>query len=86
MQLREDTLGGLLEYWTSRQPDHDFMVYPDRGLRLSYAEFNERVDRLALGFAEIGVTRGSKVGVWAKNVPAWITIFFATAKLGATLV
>lgn len=86
MQLREDTLGGLLEYWTRVQPDHDFMVYPDRGLRLSYAEFNDRVDRLALGFSEIGVTRGSKVGVWAKNVPDWITIFFATAKLGATLV
>lgn len=79
-------MGGLLEQWAASQPDHTFMVYPDRGLRLSYAQFNERVDRLALGFAEIGVTRGSKVGVWAKNVPDWMTIFFATAKLGATLV
>ena len=29
---------------------------------------------------------GDKVGIWAKNVPDWTTLMFATAKIGAILV
>lgn len=84
--LIDYTMGGLLEMWAKELPDHDFMVYPDRGLRFSYSEFNERVDNLAKGFMKIGVSKGDKVGIWAKNVPDWLTIFFACAKIGAVLV
>ncbi|GHV00365.1 AMP-binding protein [Bacteroidia bacterium] len=86
MELINDTLGGLLEKWAAGQPDHDFMVYPDRDLRFTYAQFDRRVDNLASGLLSIGVTEGSKVGVWARNVPDWLTFMFATAKIGAVLV
>ena len=86
MELINDTLGGLLEKWAQEQPDHDFLVYPDRNLRFSYRQFNERVDTLAKALLEIGVTKGSKVGVWAKNVPDWLTFMFASARIGAVLV
>ncbi|MDR0509647.1 MAG: AMP-binding protein [Rikenellaceae bacterium] len=86
MQLIEETLGGLLEKWARETPDHEFMVYPDRGLRLTYSQFNTRVDNLAKGLISIGVTPGAKVGVWARNVPDWLTFMFATAKIGAVLV
>lgn len=86
MQLIDYTMGGLLEKWAAETPDQDFIVYPDRDLRFTYKTFNERVDDLARGFLSIGVTKGSKVGVWAKNVPDWLTIFFASAKVGAVLV
>lgn len=79
-------MGGLLEKWARELPDHDFMVYPDRGLRFSYAEFNERVNNFAKGLMELGVKKDSKVGIWAKNVPDWLTVFFAAAKIGAVLV
>lgn len=82
----EDTLGQLLEQWADKLPDHDFMVYPDRGLRFSYSEFNQRVDNLAKGLMAIGVQKGDKVGIWANNVPDWTTLMFATAKIGAVLV
>ncbi len=85
-ELTEHTLGSFLEYWAAVQPDHDFIVYPDRDLRFSYAEFNRRVDNLAKGLMSIGVEKGSKVGVWARNVPDWLTFMFATAKAGAILV
>ncbi len=62
------------------------MVYPDRDLRFTYKQFNERVDNLAKGLLYIGVAPGDKVGIWAKNVPDWITFMFATAKIGAILV
>ncbi len=85
-ELKDYTLGGLLEEWATSQPDHEFMIYPDRGLRFSYKEFNERVDNLAKGLLAIGVKKGDKVGVWAKNVPDWLTFMFATSKIGAVMV
>jgi fatty-acyl-CoA synthase len=86
MKLIEDTLGGLLEKWALEIPNHEFMVYPDRNLRFTYAQFNDRVDKLAKGLISIGVKPGDKVGVWATNVPDWTTFMFATAKIGAILV
>lgn len=86
MELINDTLGQLLEKWARELPEHDFMVYPDRGLRFTYKEFNERVDNVAKGLLQLGVTKDSKVGMWAKNVPDWLTMFFAAAKIGAVLV
>lgn len=86
IELIDYTLGQMLEKWAKEEPNNDFMVYPDRGLRLTYAEFNDRVNQMAKGFMEIGVTKGSHVGIWANNVPDWLTIMFATAKIGAVLV
>ncbi len=86
MQLLEYTLGEILEKWALESPAQDFIVYPDRNLRFTYGEFNDRVDRLARGMLYIGVQPGSKVGIWARNVPDWLTFMFATAKIGAVLV
>ncbi|MDX8337590.1 AMP-binding protein [Draconibacterium sp. IB214405] len=86
MQLLDYTLGNILEKWAFETPDKDFIVYPDRNLRFTYKAFNERVDSLAKGLLFIGIKPGDKVGVWAKNVPDWTTLMFATAKIGAVLV
>lgn len=84
--MKDVTLHGWLEKWTAEQPDHDFMVYPDRNLRMSYYEFNQRAERMAKGLIHIGVGHGDKVGVWAKNIPDWLTLMFACSKIGAVLV
>ncbi len=86
MQLLDYTLGSILEKWAFETPDREFIVYPDRNLRFTYKQFNQRVDELAKGLLLIGVKPGDKVGIWAKNVPDWTTIMFATAKIGAVLV
>lgn len=86
MQLLNYTLGEILEKYAHETPNKDFIVYADRNLRFTYAEFNQRVDRLAKGLLYTGVQPGDKVGVWANNVPDWLTFMFATAKIGAVLV
>ncbi|HLN19510.1 MAG TPA: AMP-binding protein [Bacteroidales bacterium] len=86
MRLIEDTLGQLLEKWATVSPDHEFIIYPDRNLRFTYSQFNDRVDKLAKGLISIGIKPGDKVGIWATNVPDWNTFMFATAKIGAILV
>jgi fatty-acyl-CoA synthase len=87
MDLHTDLpLGQYFERRAAAQPDHDFVVYPDRGLRWSYGTFDERCDRLAKGLLAIGIGKGDHVGIWARNVPDWLTFLFATAKIGAILV
>ncbi|MFR9619765.1 MAG: AMP-binding protein [Rikenellaceae bacterium] len=86
MELLNYTLGQILEKWSVETPNKEFLVSPYRGVRYTYSEFNQRVDNLAVKFAQLGVQKDSKVGIWANNHPDWITVFFATAKLGAVLV
>ena len=86
MELINDTIGDLLEKWTFETPDSEFIVYPDSNIRWTFKDFNERVDIFAKGLMELGVTKGTKVGIWANNIPDWNTVFFATAKIGACLV
>lgn len=86
MLFTEDTIGEFFEKMAEKDPDREFIVYPDRDLRFTYKQFNERVDMLAKGFLSIGITKGDHVGIWALNVPDWLTFLFATAKIGAVLV
>lgn len=86
MQLFDDTLNGLLEKYATETPEKNFISYADRGLHWTYKQFNERVDEFARGLMALGVERGAKVGIWANNIPDWMTVFFACAKIGAWLV
>ena len=86
MPYTKKTIGAYLEEQVKRLPDHDFIVYPDRDLRWTYSQFNERVDHLAKGLLATGIGKGDNVGIWATNVPDWATFMFATAKIGAVLV
>lgn len=86
LPLFERTIGEWLEKWAAETPNKEAIVYSDRNLRFTYAQLNERVDNLAKGFMEIGVTKGSNVGIWATNVPDWLTVLYACAKLGAVAV
>ena len=86
-QLHTDlAFGQYFEMQAAKHADNDFIVYPDRDLRWTYREFDERVDQLAKGLLAIGITKGDHVGVWARNIPDWLTLAFATAKIGAVLV
>lgn len=86
MVFSELTIGAFLEKMVEQDPDQEFMVYPDRDLRFTYQEFDNRVNLLAKGLLEIGIGKGDHVGIWAKNVPDWLTLLFATSKIGAVLV
>ena len=85
-QLSERTLGDWLEHWAQVSPDREYIVYSDRDLRFTWKQFNERVDDMARGLIAIGVTKGTHVGLWAQNVPDWLTFLYACAKIGAVCI
>jgi len=83
--LREITLGQMLAETVEQWPNRDAVVYVDRGLRLTWRQFSDLVDEVATGLMALGVQKGEKVALWANNVPYWVVLQFATARIGAVL-
>ena len=86
MPLFERTIGEWLEKWATETPQKEALVYSDRNLRFTYSQLNDRVDNMARGLMELGVCKGTHVGIWAANVPDWLTVLYACAKLGAVAI
>ena len=80
------TIGGWLDDLAKKYPDHEALVYVDRGLRLTYKEFNDMCRNTAKGLYKMGVRKGDHVAIWATNYPEWLYTLFGSAKLGAILV
>lgn len=80
------TIPQALKATAARYPAHDALVFPFRSLRLSYAQFDAAVDRAARGMLALGIEPGEHVAIWATNVPQWVLLQFATARIGAVLV
>jgi fatty-acyl-CoA synthase len=53
------------------------------GGAVSFAALAERGRRIAAGLAGLGVGAGDRVAVWLPNVPAWLELLFACARLRA---
>lgn len=83
---RDVTVGTLLTRLAQSIPDNEALVYADRNLRLTFAELEAEARLIARGLMACGVERGERVAVWATNVPEWVVLQFALAKIGAILV
>jgi fatty-acyl-CoA synthase len=86
MLFSDLTIGAFFEKEVAAHPERPCVIYPDRDLHWTYAEFDRRVNLLAKGLLAIGIGKGDHVGLWSRNVPDWLTFMFATAKIGAVLV
>ena len=80
------TFSQVLDRVADEFPDQLCFKYTTLDYTRTYKEFREEVDRFARALVSLGVKAGSKVAVWATNLPAWYITFWATVKLGAVLV
>jgi fatty-acyl-CoA synthase len=80
------TIGEILDEVADSYPDNDALVFVDKKIRLSYKEFKEKCEKIAKGLMALGIKRGDHIAVWAYNVPEWVLLQFASAKIGAILV
>ncbi|MEK4922854.1 AMP-binding protein [Cytobacillus sp. FSL R5-0569] len=85
-ELLNITIGDLLEKRAEENPNHEALVYADRGLRYTYHSFNEYCRTVAKGFMKLGLEKGEHVAIWASNTPEWVSAQFATGKIGSVLV
>ena len=79
------TIGQVLDETTVRCGDRDAIVFTQTGVRFTYRELNRRVDDAARGLLALGLKRGDHVAIWATNVPQWLVLQMATARLGIVL-
>ncbi|CAI6274407.1 AMP-binding protein [Bacillus subtilis] len=85
-ELIHSTIGRLLEQTAEAHPHRDAVVYPDRNIRYTYAQFDSLCRQTAKGLMRMGIGKGDHVAIWASNIPEWLAVQFATAKIGAVLV
>jgi long-chain acyl-CoA synthetase len=77
-------VGDSLTRTAASRPDHLAVVDGDR--RLSYAEFNGYVNRLAHGLAGLGYARGAALAIASGNSADFLAVYYACAKLGVVCV
>jgi len=80
------TFSQVLDQVADAFPDQYAFKYTTLDYTRTYEGFRKDVDRFARALVSLGVKAGSKVAVWATNVPAWYISFWACAKIGAVLV
>jgi len=77
-------VGDSLTRTAASRPDHLAVVDGDR--RLSYAELNGYVNRLAHGLAGLGYERGAVLAIASGNSADFLAVYYACAKLGVACV
>lgn len=89
--ITTETLSELLRELARRQPEHEALVYPGftlggAAVRQNFAQLDARADELAWALLALGLQPGEHVAIWAANVPDWVPLEFALARIGCVLV
>jgi fatty-acyl-CoA synthase len=80
------TIGAMFDQIVSQYPDHEALIARHQGLRYTYRQLQEEVDRCARGLMALGLQKGERIGIWSPNHAEWTITQFATCKIGAILV
>ncbi len=85
-ELIDKTFPQVLDTMVELFPDQQAIRYTTLDYTRTYSQFRDDVDEFARALVSLGVKAGSKVTIWATNVPQWFLTFWAATKIGAVLV
>lgn len=80
------TIGQVLRETAHRYPLGEAYVFCNPRSTLNWKQFDAVVDRISRALLELGFEPGDHFGIWATNVPEWVLLQFATARIGVVLV
>ncbi|MHB1651733.1 MAG: long-chain-fatty-acid--CoA ligase [Desulfitobacteriaceae bacterium] len=80
----QKSLGQLFDDTVRKMPGNTALIFGPQ--RITYGEFGDKVNRFATALADLGISKGNRVGLMGPNCPAWEVGFFALLKLGAIVV
>jgi acyl-CoA synthetase (AMP-forming)/AMP-acid ligase II len=81
---RRLVLGEVIARNARKFPDREAVVYGDT--RLTYRQFNARINRLAHALMDIGIKKGEHVAILSYNSNQYLESYYALAKMGAVAV
>ena len=84
--LLGETIGENLARTIAEHGDREALVVRHQGVRLTYAQLGEQVDRVARALVRSGLQPGDRMGIWSPNCAEWVLIQYASAKAGVILV
>jgi len=84
MPIPTEPLPGLVERAARRFPNNPAISF--LGRVTTYAELAAEIDRVAAGLQQIGINRGTKVGLFLPNTPTFVVYYYAILKAGGTVV
>lgn len=82
--IKDLNFNQLLKQSTQTYREQIFLQYED--ISFTYQEMWEKTNRLAHGFANIGISKGDHVALIVSNRPEFIWSWFALSKIGAIAV
>jgi fatty-acyl-CoA synthase len=77
-------IAGWVSGWARLRPAAPAIIFDEQ--TITWADYDEQVDRWATALREVGVERGDRVGLYLRNRPEFLYAFFAIARLGAIAV
>ncbi len=84
--LLGETIGANLERAVAAHADREALVSRHQDVRMTYAELDTAVDRVARGILGLGLEPGDRMGIWSPNCSEWVLVQYASAKAGVILV
>lgn len=78
------TLSALARRQGAAKPNKVLFEYREE--RITYAQFDMRVDKVAKALVDAGFARGTRVGFLGKNDPAYFELLFGAARAGLVMV
>ena len=77
-------IDGLLRHHATYRPNHTALILRER--RLTFADLNVYVNRIANGLLSLGLTKGDKVATILPNCLEQVGMYWAVAKTGLVIV
>ena len=76
-------LARMVTQWAEPKPDEIAITYGDRNW--TWAQWNDRIRRVAGALRAAGIERGGRIAFLDKNNPACLEATFAAASIGAAM-
>lgn len=85
-EVRDRLLSRLLEDRAAQFGDRTFLNFKGEQRGITYSELDENANRFAGGLRELGLEKGTKLGVMLPNCVEYLYLLFGAAKIGAVTV
>lgn len=90
--LEDSNIGNFFDWQVGKAINDVAVVYSSyetlgiQGISWTYLEYQQNVNELAKALLGSGFSKGDHVAVWSINIPEWLILQLACAKLGVVLV